>query len=295
MTLRAVTAGQQRALLGESPLWSPAEQALYFVDITGRAIHRFEPATGGHRTVAVAEDIGCIGFWPGGGFIAAMRSGIWRIDAQGEALAKLAGNPEDQRASRFNDGCVDPRGRFLAGTIDEPKDGGRAHLYRYDRIGLSVLASGLMTSNGLAFSPDGRTLYHVDTPRFVVHAYDYDLQTGSVANRRVFVSLNPTGEDRGRPDGAAIDTEGCYWTALYEGGRIQRYSPAGELLAEHRLAAKRPTMIAFGGADLKTLFVTSASAGADDAERAAFPDAGCVFAMSVDVPGLPPTIFNPEA
>ncbi len=217
------------------------------------------------------------------------------MDAAATALKKLADNPEDQRFSRFNDGCVDPRGRFLAGTIDEPKDGGRAYLYRYDRDGLSVLASGLMTSNGVAFSPDGGTLHHADTPRLVVYAYDYDVQTGAAANRRVFVSLTTTGDDSGRPDGAAVDAEGCYWTALYEAGRIQRYSPAGELLAEHRLAAKCPTMIAFGGTDLKTVFITTASAGADDAERAAFPDAGRVFAMTVDVPALPQTTFNPEA
>jgi sugar lactone lactonase YvrE len=295
MSLRPLTSPSRRALLGESPLWSVAEQALYFVDIKGRAIHRLVPETSDHRIVPVAEDIGCIGFWPGGGFIAAMRSGIWRLGADGSALAKLADNPEDQRVSRFNDGGIDPRGRLLAGTIDEPKDGGKAHLYRYDRHGLSVLAGGLLTSNGVAFSPDGRTLYHADTPRFVVHAYDYDPATGAATNRRVFVQLSPSGDDRGRPDGAAVDAEGCYWTALYEGGRIRRYSPAGELLAEHTLAARRPTMIAFGGPDLKTLFVTTASVDADAAEREAYPDAGCVFAMRVEVPGLPPTVFDPHA
>jgi sugar lactone lactonase YvrE len=294
MRLEPITSPERRALLGESPLWSASEQALYFVDIKGRAIHRVAPGSGEHRVMPVGEDIGCIGFWPGGGFIAALRSGIWRLDAQGRALAKLADNPEDQRASRFNDGGTDPRGRFIAGTIDEAR-AGTAHLYRHDRNGLTILASGLLTSNGLAFSPDGRTLYHADTPRFSVHAYDYDPDTGVLGAKRLFIQLDPQGEDRGRPDGAAVDSEGCYWTALYEGGRIQRYSPGGRLLEEHKLTARRPTMVAFGGPDLKTLFVTTASDGADAAEQAAYPDGGRLFAMPVAVAGRLPTLFDPDA
>lgn len=282
------------AELGESPLWSMPEQALYFVDIKGRAIHRFDPERNAHRILPVHEEIGCIGFWPGGGFIAGMRSGLWRLDADGRVIAKLADNPEDQRASRFNDGGVDPRGRFLAGTIDEPRAGGLAHLYRYDGRGLTVLAGGITTSNGIAFSPDGRTLYHADTPRFVVHAYDYDLDTGEATNRRVFVSIEPTEKDRGRPDGAAVDAEGCYWTALFEGGRIRRYAPDGRLLAEYPLVARRPTKVAFGGPDLRTLFVTTARVGSDEAERAAFPLSGRLFSMRVDVPGLPAMCFDPD-
>jgi sugar lactone lactonase YvrE len=157
-----------RAELGECPQWCAAEQRLYFVDIKGKALHRFKPATGEHSTMAMPEEIGCYGFKKGGGFIAGFRSGLWLLDANGNCLEKLTDNPEDQRTSRFNDGRIDPAGRFLAGTIDEPKDGGKAHLYRYDRRGLQVLASGLLTSNGVAFSPDGRTLYHADTPTFTV-------------------------------------------------------------------------------------------------------------------------------
>ncbi|MDP8918042.1 MAG: SMP-30/gluconolactonase/LRE family protein [Pseudomonadota bacterium] len=282
-----------RAELGECPQWSAEEQALYFVDIKGRALHRYKPATGEHVAMAMPEEIGCFGFRKNGGFIAGFRSGIWLLDPSGNREAKLADNPEDQRTSRFNDGRVDPAGRFLAGTIDEPKDGGNAHLYRYDRRGLVALAGGLLTSNGVAFSPDGRTLYHSDTPTFTVWRYAYDPSTGEATDKTLFMRLEPTEDDRGRPDGAAVDAQGGYWTALFEGGRIQRYSPEGRLLAEYPVPARCPTMVAFGGHDLKTLYVTSARTGRPAQELEALPHSGSLFSMPVDVPGLPEYRFDP--
>jgi sugar lactone lactonase YvrE len=283
-----------RAQLGECPIWDSDEQALCFVDIKGRALHRFRPATGEHAVMPMPEEIGCIGLRQGGGFIAGFRSGLWLLDSKGGREAKLAANPEDQRTSRFNDGRVDPAGRFLAGTIDEPKDGGKAHLYRYDRRGLATLAGGLLTSNDVAFSPDGRTLYHSDTPTFTVWRYTYDPVSGKATDKTLFVRLEPTETDRGRPDGAAVDAEGCYWTALFEGGRIQRYAPDGRLLAEHAVPARCPTMVCFGGPDRKTLYVTSARTGRSESELAGLPHSGSLFAMPVDVPGLPETRFDPS-
>src|SRR6478735_8634996 len=283
-----------RAELGECAIWSVEEQALYFVDIKGRALHRFEPRAEKHVAIQMPEEIGCIGFKKGGGFIAGFRSGLWLLDASGVRLEKLADNPEDQSQSRFNDGRVDPAGRFLAGTIDEPKLGGRAHLFRYDARGLSVLAERLLTSNGVAFSPDGRTLYHADTPTFTIWRYAYDPATGEATDKTLFVRLAPTESDRGRPDGAAVDAEGCYWTALFEGGRIQRYAPDGRLLAEHAVRARCPTMVCFGGPDRKTLYVTSARTGRSEGELAGLPHSGSLFAMPVDVPGLPETRFDPS-
>lgn len=295
MTPRAILPDSLRTELGECPIWDARTGALAFVDITGRAIHRYRPSDGSHERLPVAEDVGCIGLWPGGGFIAGMRTGIFRLDATGRTLEKLAANPEDPAVSRFNDGRTDPRGRFLLGTIDEQKAGGRAHLYRYDRRGLAPLIDGLLTSNGLAFSPDGRTLYHADTPRFTVSRYPYDLATGGLGRRETFLTLTPTETDRGRPDGAAVDVEGCYWTALYEGGRVRRHAPDGRLLAEIAVPACCPTMVAFGGPDLRTVFVTSARAGrpADELDR--LPLSGALFALDVEVPGLPTVPFDPEA
>ena len=281
-----------QAALGECPLWSVAEQALYFVDIKRCRIHRYDPATGSLGAMELPEEVGCIGLVEGGGFIAGLRSGLWLIDADGKPLKKLADNPEDQAISRFNDGGVDPAGRFIAGTVDETREKGIASLYRYDRSGLTRLAGGLLTSNGVAFSPDGRRLYHSDTLRYTLYACDYDAATGEATNRQVFARFGSE-TDKGRPDGGAVDAEGCYWTALYEGGRVQRYAPDGTLLAEYPVPAKCPTMIAFGGPDLRTLYCTSASIGRPDEELVEYPLSGALFAMRTDVAGLARPLFNP--
>ncbi|HSX76419.1 MAG TPA: SMP-30/gluconolactonase/LRE family protein [Shinella sp.] len=281
-----------QAALGECPLWSAAEQALYFVDIKRCRIHRYDPATGSLGAMELPEEVGCIGLVEGGGFIAGLRSGLWLIDVDGKPLKKLADNPEDQAISRFNDGGVDPAGRFIAGTVDETREKGIASLYRYDRSGLTRLAGGLLTSNGVAFSPDGRRLYHSDSLRYTLYACDYDVAAGEATNRQVFARFGSE-TDKGRPDGGAVDAEGCYWTALYEGGRVQRYAPDGTLLAEYPVPAKCPTMIAFGGPDLRTLYCTSASIGRPDEELTEYPLSGALFAMRAPVAGLARPLFNP--
>lgn len=275
------------ARLGESPVWSLRDSVLHWVDIKSPSLNRFDPVSGINTAVVMPENIGFVALAEDGGFVAGFRSGLWRLDDRGSRSTQLAVNPEDQQTSRFNDGRTDRRGRIFAGTIDEPKAGARAHLYRYDERGLTAMVAGLLTSNGLAFSPDGRWMYHSDTPTFTVYRYEYDAQRGELGERSVFVRLTPTDSDRGRPDGAAVDAEGCYWTALYEGGRVQRYSRAGALLAEYPVPARCPTMVAFGDSDLRTLYVTSARDGRPEQELQALPFSGGVFAMRVDVPGLP--------
>ena len=270
--------------LGESPVWCPERELLLFVDISGRRLLKFNPDSRALESCAIEEDIGCVAPSKGGGFVAGLRSGIWLLNEKGEKQRMLAATPEDSQVSRFNDGRVDGAGRFLAGTLDERK-ASRAALYRYDRRGLIRLTDGLITSNGLAFSPDGRTLYHSDTPRFTVYRYDYDASSGTAENRRVFVQLEASASDRGRPDGAAVDAQGCYWTALYEGGRVQRYDPEGRLMSEHTVPVRNPTMPAFGGLGLKTLFVTTA--------RDATGSGGGLYAAEVDVPGLATFVFDP--
>lgn len=274
--------------LGESPVWWADAGLLVFVDITGRRLHRFEPSSGRHEVDAVEEDIGCVAPAKGGGYVAGLRSGIWILDAAGVKVRRLADNPENAATNRFNDGRVDQRGRFLAGTLDEPKAAGNAGLYRYDHRGLAKLMDGIMTSNGLAFSPDGGTLYFSDTPRFVIYRFDYDPDTGAASNRRLFARVEPTATDRGRPDGAAVDVEGCYWSSLYEGSRIRRYDPDGKVMAEYAVPALNPTMPAFGGADMKTLFVTTAR------DKKGGPGGG-LYAMPAGVRGVPGTLFDPQA
>jgi len=274
--------------LGESPLWWAAAGKLVFVDITGRRLHRFDPVSKSHEVDAVEEDIGCVAPAKGGGYVAGLRSGLWLLDAGGAKVRQLAPNPEVAATHRFNDGRVDPRGRYLSGTLDEPKAAGDAGLYRFDRRGTQKLSDGFMTSNGLAFSPDGRTLYFSDTPRFVIYRFDYDPDTGAATNRRVFAKIEPTATDRGRPDGAAVDVDGCYWSSLYEGSRIRRHDPDGKVMADYHVPALNTTMPAFGGADMKTLFVTTAR------DKKGGPGGG-LYAMPVDVPGVPGTLFDPAA
>ena len=281
-----------QATLGECPLWSVDEQVLRFVDIKGRKVHRFDPATATLSSFETPEDVGCIGLSEGGGLIAGMRTGLFHLSDEGRVLAKLAENPEDHATSRFNDGRCDGFGRFWAGTIDEPKAGSNAHLYRYDQRGLSEMGGGLLTSNGLAFSPDNAWVYHSDTPNFVIYRYPFNGATGALGPREVFVQLEPKDGDRGRPDGAAIDSDGCYWTALFEGARVQRYSPDGQLIAEHPVPAKCPTMVAFGGEDLKTLYVTSARDNRPAKELETYPLSGGLFAMKTDVAGRPEPKFK---
>lgn len=272
--------------LGESPVWVAASQTLAFVDITGRRLHRYDPKSGAYRTYPVEEDIGCLAPARGGGFIAGLRSGLWRLGEDGAKQGLLAANPEPPATNRFNDGKVDPAGRYFAGTVDEPKAGAKAGLYRFDQRGIARVAQRLTTTNGICFSPDGRTLYFSDTPKFVIWRCDYDPATGTASNQREFVRIEPTATDRGRPDGAAMDAEGCYWSSMYEGGRIHRYDPDGHLMSSHPVPARKCTMPAFGGPDLKTLYVTSA---ADEGR-----EGGDLYALDVDVAGLPIPPFDPR-
>lgn len=273
------------ALLGESPRWHAAEARLYWVDIEGRKIHRTDPATGTDEVMLLGQQVGCIAPRTGGGLVAALEDGCALIDHWGAeprpfGPAVLADKPEQ----RFNDGCVDAAGRLWVGSLTNDKANPAATLYRLDPDGsLTAIFDGLTTSNGAAFSPDGRTFYHADTPTHAVRAYEVDPATGTLGEGRIFHQFE---YGNGRPDGAAVDAEGCYWSALWEGWRIVRLSPAGELLQTVDLPVQRPTMIAFGGADMRTAFVTSAGKNLTDEERREQPHAGGVFRFQVDVPGL---------
>jgi sugar lactone lactonase YvrE len=272
--------------LGESPVWLADVAQLLFVDVTGRRLHRFSPGSGTVTTAEVEEDVGFVAPARSGGLVAGLRSGVWLLDEHGRKRRLLARNPGDARTLRFNDGGIDPRGRLLIGTIDETRRDGCAGLYRLDPAGLTAVASGLMTSNGVAFAPDGHTLYHADTPRFVIYGCEYRPGNGEVGERRIFARLDPQAADRARPDGAAVDRAGNYWSALYEGSRVNRYDASGVLVAEYPLPVRSPTMPAFGDADLRTLYVTTA--------KAADGSGGGLYALRVETPGLSHQSFDDE-
>lgn len=280
-----------RALLGESPFWHPVENRLYWVDIEGRKIHRTDPATGTDEVMELDEQVGCIAPRAKGGLVAALENGCALIDNWGAAPRRFGPAVlTDKPHQRFNDGRVDSAGRLWVGSLTSDKPKRDATLYRLNPDGaLTEIFGGLMTSNGAAFSPDGRVFYHADTPTHSVHAYDVDPATGALGGKRLFHRFP---EGLGRPDGAAVDAEGCYWSALWDGWRVVRISPAGELLQTVDLPVQRPTMLAFGGPDLKTAFVTSAGKNLTEEERNAQPHAGGVFTFAVDVPGLAQEMFG---
>jgi sugar lactone lactonase YvrE len=280
------------ALLGEGPMWVAKEQALWYCDIPARRLHRFLPGTGELRQWEFATDVGSGAPCVDGSFVLALRDGLWHFDPAADQRRRLVAAPYDTGSKRFNDGKCDAAGRFWVGSMDEPRRPAEAALYCFADGRLEQRQTGITISNGLAWSPDSTTMYWTDTTAHTVWAFDYDLATGAMRRRRVFARFPPkpaAGLDGygGRPDGAAVDAEGCYWVAMYEGGRVLRFSPGGELLREVRVPALCPTMPCFGGPSLQTVYVTSASIKRSAEELARLPHSGGVFAFDVDVPGLP--------
>ena len=279
-----------RASLGECPLWSIPERVLYWVDINAPSLNRFDPATGRNVAMPMPAAIGSYALRAGGGFVVALRDGLWLADASGNLERNVAMPPYDPARYRFNDGRCDPGGRFVVGSMNEARDADDAALYRLDTdFKLVRLFGNLTISNGLAWSPDGRTMYHADTPTRTVRAYDYDPESGTSANGRTFARWHGETE---RPDGGAVDSAGNYWTAFYRGGKVVQLSPGGEPIAEFPVPAMCPTMCAFGGPDLRTLYVTSARQLREADELAQFPQSGGIFSMRVEVPGLPEARFR---
>jgi sugar lactone lactonase YvrE len=278
-----------RASLGECPVWSVAERALFWVDINAPALHRFDPVTGDDRAMPMPESIGAFALRERGGFVVALRSGLWFARPDGTLERKVAAAPHDPAHHRFNDGRCDPQGRFLAGTMNEARDAPSAALWRLDPdLSFTRLFGGLTISNGLAFSPDGRTMYHADTPTLAIRAFDYDPRTGTPSNPRDFARF---AEETDRPDGAAVDSDGSYWIALYRGGKVLRLAPSGRVLDAFAFPAMCPTMCAFGGPDLRTLYVTSARQQRPSDELERLPQSGGIFALRVAVPGRPEPAF----
>ncbi|MBI5278806.1 MAG: SMP-30/gluconolactonase/LRE family protein [Burkholderiales bacterium] len=298
----------QRDELGESPFWHPAEERLYWVDIPAKQLRRLQPRTGQLENWEMPLEPGCIAPARSGGLVIALRDGIYRARSWGGVLTPLVRFSHDVLTTRFNDGKADPLGRLWAGTMYEPRDARKAELYSIDcrpengQSGeplVQLKATNAIIANGLAWSPDTRTLYWADTPHHVIHAWDWDAQANVMRHHRVFQQFagKPAGWQPGqagyggRPDGAAVDAEGNYWSAMFEGQRLLKFAPGGALLAELPVPVRCPTMPCFGGEDLRTLYVTSASYKRPAEELAQLPDSGRVIAMRVDVPGLPANFF----
>ena len=281
-------------LLGETPLWHAEQATLYWVDIPGKAVHALTPASGAHRSWPMPAEPGCIAL-SGDSLLVALRTGLVMLDTTTGHLAPVADAPYDTAKLRFNDGRCDAAGRFWVGTIYEPRDRQGATLFSVTHCVLHDHAQPATVSNGLGFSPDNRTLYRSDTTSHTIFAYDFDLQRGTLGARRVVreFSQDKNNNYGGRPDGAAVDSEGTYWCAMFEGGRLLRLSPQGEILREIALPVRCPTMLAFGGPDLRTLYITTARNNRSEAEIAQYPLSGYLLTVDVDVPGLPEQHYIP--
>lgn len=292
--------------LGESPFWHPLEQCLYWVDILKKQILRGQPHTHHIDIWQLTSEPGCIAPAESGGLVVALRDGIYRAFDWGGELHLLQ-HFSHGTTTRFNDGKCDPLGRFWAGTVYEPKDQRLAALYSLDaRFQTPPLlqqhANNAVTANGLAWSPDARTLYWADTAAHVIYAWDWEAQTNQLQQPRIFqkfpVKSNHVGAHLdakdgylGRPDGAAVNALGHYFVAMYEGARILQFAPDGSVLRDIPVPLRCPTMPCFGGADLRTLYITSASQR-PQAELDAFPKSGCILEMRVQTPGLPVNFFK---
>jgi sugar lactone lactonase YvrE len=271
------------AELGEGPFWSARERAVWFVDIKGRHVHRYDEATRTTRSWQAPEQVGFIVATGGGGFICGLQSGLYRFAPDSGTFQLLTLVDSDRPRNRLNDAHVDAAGRLWFGTMDDDEVKPTGALYRFDAAGLRCCDEGYVITNGPATSPDGRTLYHIDTLKRVIYAFDLAAD-GSLSSRRVFARV---AETDGYPDGPVVDAEGCVWVGLFGGWGVNRYAPTGELLSKLSLPVANCTKAAFGGADLRTLYVTSAWKGLDAEQRTRQLLAGGLFAVRVDTPGLP--------
>ncbi|MEA3067271.1 MAG: xylono,5-lactonase [Sphingomonadales bacterium] len=279
-TVRCVS--NVHAVLGEGPVWVTRETALYWLDIKGQMIFRLDE---GERLTKwpTPMRIGSIAPRKSGGFIGGTEHGIAIIDPAADRFELVAKPEEHLPNNRFNDGKVDRRGRFWAGTMDDRERDATGTLYCIDTdLSWAALDDGYKVTNGPAFSPSGKIMYHNDSARRVTYAFDMD-SAGQPGNRRVFLKF---GEGDGYPDGMTVDADGCLWIAFWDGGCIRRFSPKGEWLQTIEMPVSRPTSCAFGGRDLDRLYITSASVGLDASQLSLQPNAGGLFMVIPGVQGI---------
>jgi sugar lactone lactonase YvrE len=275
-------------VLGEGPVWVAREAAVYWVDIKGYKVFRFTPATGALKTWSTPYRVCSLAPRAAGGFIAGTEDGFSRVDLDEDRFLPLINPEPDRIGNRFNDGKLDRQGRFWAGTMDNDEQKASGALYRLDADRKATrVDDGYRVTNGPAFSPDGRIMYHNDSARQITYAFDLD-EAGNAANRRIFLQF---GESDGYPDGMTVDAEGGLWIAFWDGWCVRRFSPEGERMAELRLPVSRPTSCAFGDPALDQLYVSSASIGLNKEDRAAQPMAGGLFRLDPGVAGLPDTPY----
>lgn len=283
MAFQVEVAARGADRLGECPLWDERAKMLWWVDSRWPAAKRLDPGSGAVMMLVLPEVVGSIALREAGGLLAATKSGLHLLDPSSGALEARA-NPEAHLPdNRFNDGRCDRQGRFWAGTMSDVRRDPVGSLYRFEPdFACTRLRNAIIIPNSLAFSPDNRTMYFADTNRHRIWAYDYDPATGAATRERVFADTGGK-----RPDGSCVDAEGCLWNAEYGGGRLVRYTPAGKVDRAIDVPVSNPTCCAFGGGDLGTLYVTTATQRLTPEDLARQPLAGSLLALRPGVKGLP--------
>lgn len=286
----AVLVADCRATLGEGPVWVPRDDALYWLDIKGMRLFRLD-AAGAVTEWPTPFRIGGIAPCRGGGFIAGTERGLAWIDPTTNRFEIFDEPERDRSGNRFNDAKVDRAGRFWAGSMDDSEHAASGALYRVDADrAITRIDDDYHVPNGPAFSRDGRTMYHTDSALRTIYAFDLDA-AGDVANKRVFARF---GDADGYPDGMTVDAEDCLWVAFWDGWCVRRLSNDGETMATIAMPVARPTSVAFGGAALNRLYVTSARIGLNDAALATQPHAGGLFVLDPGVTGIAELPFEAE-
>jgi len=282
-----------QAELGEGAIWNPLDQRLYWVDIEGRQLHILDPATGQDRALPTGGCVGTVVPTRDGAVLVALQTGLHRLNPVTGQLSLLQPPPMGPNL-RFNDGKCDPAGRLWVGTLHLKGHPHCAALYRFDPDGrLHTMLTGVSLSNGLAWSLDQGTMYYIDTLTRAVQAFDYEPATGAITNGRVIIRI-PDGA--GDPDGMTIDAQGRLWIALWGGGQVACFDPfTGQQVAAVHVPAPHASSCAFGGPELRTMFITTARQGLSPAELAQYPLSGSVFATEPGVAGVPANIFGQVA
>lgn len=278
--------------LGEGAIWDHRTREFYWVDIERGMLFTFDPLLEQMRVILLGQRVGTVVPSSSEGVaVVALQDGIYTVDVEGEQLQKLADAPYDPTKIRFNDGKCDPAGRLWVGTMGLDERPGVAALYRYSRSGeMKQMLPGLTISNGICWSLDGKTMYHIDTHLRTIKAFDYDNTTGNIVNGRQVIVID---EKDYSPDGMTIDSEGKLWVALWGGASVIRIDPdTGQLLSRIAVPAKNVTSCAFGGPNLNTLLITTASIGMTAEEKAMYPKAGAVFAAIPGVKGVEAHVFK---
>jgi D-xylonolactonase len=279
MNLKPTVLADTHCDCGEGPLWHPDEKVVYWVDIPNGCLFRYDPATGEHEQLLEGPAIGGYTIQEDGSLLLFMAEGAIREWRDGEMRTLIESIPGEE-GSRFNDVIADPEGRVFCGTMAQGGSPGR--LYRLDTDGtLTMLEEGIGCSNGMGFTPDGKGLYHTDSPSHLIYLYDYDAATGELSNKRIFVE---TPSDAGVPDGMTVDALGCVWSAKWDGWCLERYNAAGTFMQRIPMPAKKTSCITFGGEDYTDMYLTAAR-GKDRPNEG--PAAGTLMRLNIGIKGVP--------